>query len=222
MTTLSKGVNFLLQSQRRISVLPHPFESATISGMSYMNSFYNETSQIHINLISGQLQMPLALRPLEEQPTLSAAVRQSSGGQGTHQVLQGVPVTAQVPSAALDQTVTSTIASHQSIGGQGAHQVTQGTSISAKATPILSSLEESSEGDLLSHSQLTQIFMKSCSRKNMAVLMTRQLFSPEVRMSSNVSGRKKKQLDPKIIHFIRRKAFLFFSLCSLGYFQRMV
>ena len=29
-------------------------------------------------------------------------------------------------------------------------------------------------------------------------------------MSSNVSGRKKKQLDPKIIDFIRRKAFLFF------------
>ena len=106
-------------------------------------------------------------------------------------------ICSKVPSAALDQTVTSTIASHQSIGGQRAHQVTQGASISAKATPILSSLEESSEGDLLSHSQLTQIFMKSSSRKNMAVLMTRQLFSPEVQMSLNVSGHKKKQLDPK-------------------------
>ena len=79
--------------------------------------------------------MPLALRPLEEQPTFSAAVRQSSGGQGTHQVLQGVPVTAQVPSAALDQTVTSTIASHQSIGGQGAHQITQGHRSQLKQRP---------------------------------------------------------------------------------------
>ena len=84
--------------------------------------------------------------------------------------------------AALGQIVTSTIAgvsSHQSIGGQGTQQITQEASISVKALPILSSLEESSEGDLLSHSQLTQIFMKIRSRKNVSVLMTRQLFSPE-------------------------------------------
>ena len=34
-------------------------------------------------------------------------------------------------------------------------------------------------------------------------------------MSSNVSGHKKKQLDPKIIDFIHRKAFLFFPSAQL-------
>ena len=83
--------------------------------------------------------MPLALKSLEEEPTLSAevSIHQSLGGQGTHRVLQRVPVTAQVPPAALSQTVTSPIS--QSIGGQGTHQITQGASISAKASPILSS-----------------------------------------------------------------------------------
>ena len=64
--------------------------------------------------------------------------------------------------------------------------------------------------EYLSQSELTQIFMKSCSRKNMAVLLTRRLFSQEIRMSSNVSGRNKKQLNPQVMEFIRRKVFLFF------------
>ena len=34
-------------------------------------------------------------------------------------------------------------------------------------------------------------------------------------MSSNVSGHKKKQLDPKIIDFIRMRAFLFFPNAHL-------
>ena len=44
---------------------------------------------------------------------------------------------------------------------------------------------------LLSSAELVPIFMKSCSRKNMAVLMTRRLFSKDVRMSSKVSGHGK-------------------------------
>lgn len=84
--------------------------------------------------------------------------------------------------------------------------------MSAGVSSLLSSLEESSEGDLLSWSELTQIFMISCSRKNTAALMTRRLFSTEVRMSSHV---KKKQLDPNIMDFIRRKAFLYFPSAHL-------
>jgi len=64
--------------------------------------------------------------------------------------------------------------------------------------------------ELLANSELVQIFMKSCSRKNMAVLMTRRLFSEDVRMSSNVAGRNKKKLDPKIIDYIRQKVFQYF------------
>ena len=130
---------------------------------------------------------------------------------------QEAPVSTKVPPAA-GHTVIPTAAgmsNHQSTAGQGTQQKIQGVSTSAGVSSLLSSLEESSEDDLLSRSELTQIFMKSCSRKNMAVLMTRRLFSPEVRMSSNVSGRKKKKLDPKIINFIRRKAFLFFPSVHL-------
>ena len=53
----------------------------------------------------------------------------------------------------------------------------------------------------------------------MALLMTQRLFSPEVRISSNVSGHKKKKLDPNIINFIRRKAFLFSPSVHLDNFK---
>ena len=142
------------------------------------------------------------------------SIRQTLGGQQAHQVVQRPSNSAQVPSAASHQAITSTSAgvpALQHLGGQQTQQVVQGASASA----IVSSLEESSDDDLLSWSELTQIFMKSCSRKNMAILMTRRLFSTEVRMSSNVSGRKKKKLDPRIIDFIRRKAFLFFPSAHL-------
>ena len=64
--------------------------------------------------------------------------------------------------------------------------------------------------ELLTPSELTPIFMKSCSRKNMSVHLTRRLFSEKVRMTSNVSGRKKRQLDPKIITYIKSTAFRYF------------
>ena len=43
---------------------------------------------------------------------------------------------------------------------------------------------------------------------------TTRLFNEEIRLSSNVSGRKKKQLDPRIIDFIRKKAFIFFLVLT--------
>ena len=63
---------------------------------------------------------------------------------------------------------------------------------------------------LLSQNELTLIFMRSCSCKNMCVHLTRRLFSEKVRMTSNVSGRKKRQLDPKIISYIKATAFRYF------------
>jgi len=96
--------------------------------------------------------------------------------------LQGAPTSSQVPSAATCQTIKSSSAgmpAQQFIGGQQT-QVVQEVSTLAGMLSFLSTLEESSENDLLLQSELTQLFMKSCSRKNMAVLMTRQLFSAEV------------------------------------------
>ena len=63
---------------------------------------------------------------------------------------------------------------------------------------------------LLPESELTLIFMKSCSRRNMCVHLTRQLFTKQVRKTSNVSGRNKQKLDQRIIHYIKSTAFKYF------------
>ncbi|XP_065911398.1 uncharacterized protein [Dysidea avara] len=63
---------------------------------------------------------------------------------------------------------------------------------------------------LLPESELTLIFMKSCSRRNMSVHLTRRLFTEQVRKTSNVSGRNKQQLDPRIIKYIKSTSFKYF------------
>lgn len=63
---------------------------------------------------------------------------------------------------------------------------------------------------LLPESELTLIFMKSCSRRNMCVHLTRRLFTEQVRKTSNVSGRNKQKLDQGIISYIKSTAFKYF------------
>ena len=152
------------------------------------------------NFILGPFQMPLNISPAMASHQIPST---STGVLGTRMPMQQ-SLEGQQTASLGEESVAATVTSSQQV----VHSSTAATTVSASA--VLSSLEESSEGDLLSRSDLTQIFMKSCSRKNMAVLMTRKLFSEEIRMSSNVAGRKKKQLDPKVIDFIRRKVFLFF------------
>ena len=52
--------------------------------------------------------------------------------------------------------------------------------------------------------------------KNMAVLLTRRLFSEDIRVTSNVSGRNKKKLDPRIIAYIKQKVFHFFPTTQVN------
>ena len=60
----------------------------------------------------------------------------------------------------------------------------------------------------LTSGETTQIFLKSCSRKNFATLLAKNLFTEEVRKTSNVSGKNnKQQLDPKIIEYIKTLTF---------------
>lgn len=56
---------------------------------------------------------------------------------------------------------------------------------------------------------LTQIFNKSCSRRNMAVNLIRRLFSHETRMKSNVSRRRKDMLDPVLVNYAKTICFQF-------------
>lgn len=85
---------------------------------------------------------------------------------------------------------------------------------------IINIEEESSSSDtvpmeeLLTTAELTQIFVKSCSRKNFASCLVRRLFDINTRLRSNVNGRGKDRLDEKKIKYVRRKAFEFFPLTS--------
>jgi len=49
--------------------------------------------------------------------------------------------------------------------------------------------------ELLPPSDLLPIYVKSCSRRNLAVLLIRRLVDPDVRRRSNVKGRGKVKLD---------------------------
>ena len=81
----------------------------------------------------------------------------------------------------------------QASGGR-VRNSSQGAAITADAKQQPGTPPQMSE--LLSQNELTLIFMKSCSHKNMSVHLTRQLFSEQVCMTSNVSGHKEQQLDP--------------------------
>ena len=72
---------------------------------------------------------------------------------------------------------------------------------------------DTSGQQLVSVPELTAIFNKSCSRRNMAVHLVRILFDEDIRIHSNVSGRcGKDMLDPLIIRYIKNICFQFFPL----------
>ena len=56
---------------------------------------------------------------------------------------------------------------------------------------------------------LTKVFNKSCSRRNMAANLIRALMDEETRKQSNVSGRGKDILDPS---YVRNMCFQFYPL----------
>ena len=66
---------------------------------------------------------------------------------------------------------------------------------------------DSTAQELLLPDRLTQIFIKSCSRRNFAVNLVRELFSEEVRKNSNVAGRGKEQLDK--VKYVKSTVFKF-------------
>lgn len=59
---------------------------------------------------------------------------------------------------------------------------------------------------------MTQLFIKSCSRRNFAVWLVRTLFDEQTRIQSNVAGKKKNKLDPTKIAYIKAKCFEFYPL----------
>ena len=86
------------------------------------------------------------------------------------------------------------------------------SSLETIETPAVGNHEEVGYQELISASKLTELFVKSCSRRNLAVRMVRILFDEETRLKSNVNGRGKEKLDPEIIKYVKRKCFYYWPL----------
>ena len=54
------------------------------------------------------------------------------------------------------------------------------------------------------------IYVKSCSRRNFAVLLIRCLIDKEVRRRSNVTGKGKEKLDPDVVQYVKAKSFEYY------------
>ena len=65
---------------------------------------------------------------------------------------------------------------------------------------------------LMSLPDLTKVFNKSCSRRNMGANLIRALVDKETRKQSNVSGRGKDMLDPVVVSYVRNMCFQFYPL----------
>ena len=72
---------------------------------------------------------------------------------------------------------------------------------------------DTSGQQFMSLPDLTKLYNKSCSRRNMAANLVRALFDEETRKQCNVSGmRGKEMLNPVVVGFIKNMCFQFFPL----------
>lgn len=75
---------------------------------------------------------------------------------------------------------------------------------------IADTLMEEADSELIPSSELTPIFIKSCSRRNFATRIIRHLVDYDTRKRSNVHGRGKEQLDPQVVKYAKIKCFEYF------------
>ena len=125
------------------------------------------------------------------------------------------------PAATL--SVTSDLSlSPPEISTPPASQVINKTKVVVTTTPTVPSCSSPTEKDaeLLTSGEITQIFIKSCSRKNFASLLVRRLFPEEIRKISNMTGKDKLQLDPEIINYVKTVTFQHWPLAQSEKFDR--
>ena len=84
---------------------------------------------------------------------------------------------------------------------------------------VAESVEVSSNSPL-TPSEVMQLYQQSCSRMNMAAKMSVKLFDEETRMTHNVAGRNKSQLDTKIIDYIKTQCFNFLYVNQVRTWKR--
>ena len=59
-------------------------------------------------------------------------------------------------------------------------------------------------------SRLVPILMRYKTRRSLAAALVNELVDPDVRIRSNVRGRGKDPLDPKIIEYVQKKCFILY------------
>ena len=72
------------------------------------------------------------------------------------------------------------------------------------------STESTAELALLPPADMVPIYVKSCSRRNFAVLLIRRLVDKDVRRRSNVNGKGKEKLDPAIVKYVKSQCFEYY------------
>ena len=72
------------------------------------------------------------------------------------------------------------------------------------------SIESAGEPGLLTPADVVPIYVRSCSRRNFAVLLIRRLIDKEVRRRSNVTGKGKERLDPDVVQYVKTKCFEYY------------
>ena len=103
--------------------------------------------------------------------------------------------------------------SHYTVPPGGAPSVVEERTIVSNPSTTSNSLKTPDQH--LSDIKTAIIRSKSCSRKNFATNLARELFTPEERCTSNVAGACGKQkLDPDKVYFIKNSSFEHFPLSS--------
>ena len=103
--------------------------------------------------------------------------------------------------------------SHSTVPPGGTPSILEEQTVVSK--PLTSSTSSKAPDQHLSDIKTAMIRSKSCSRKNFATNLARELFTPEERCARNVAGACGKQkLDPEKVLFIKNSSFDHFPLSS--------
>lgn len=165
--------------------------------------------------LSSQLSTPPVSREVSATPPASQELSLSNLPENQEFLFPTSPMSQEFSSPTL--SISAEISPTPPVGrAMPSTTLTSKLSVTTNSTKVPSCSYSISDGEgLLTSGEITQIFLKSCSRKNFAARLSNRLFPEEVRRVSNVSGGKgKKQLDPSVIAYIKKVTFAHWPLAQ--------
>ena len=136
-----------------------------------------------------------------------------SGTKKTNSTLTVMTSTLSSTSVTSSTTVVTSTSplSSTPVASTSVNAVTYSTPIQASTSTVVPTEPacevEISHSNLIPDAEIMQMAMKSCSRMNFAAKLSVRLFDEETRLTHNVAGRGKPQLDTKIMAYIIAKCF---------------